>query len=204
VVVLDVVGTIGALVEVLESCDHHGFPVVDPETRHFLGLADRSTLHHLLHLGGRAGVFTETPASAGTRTHRASGRLVGYEDMLRQHHPTIFPDIEQVKAALSEQDHGMFIDLRPYTNLGCFTVPEHASAMRCFSLFRGLGLRHLPVLGKNHEVSGIITRQNLLAAQEGHLDEGMTPTVFIKTKWDKQQPLLDADPERQIDVQIET
>jgi len=204
VVTLDVVGTVGAVLEVLENCSHHGFPVIDPESQHYLGLVDRSTLHHLLHLGGQAGVFTEEIASAGTRTAKASGRLVGYEDMLRQHHPTIFPSIEDVKAALSEQDLDMFVDLRPYTNLGCFTVPEHASAMRCFSLFRSLGLRHLPVIGKDHEVSGIITRQNLLAAQEGHLEEGMTPTVFIQSKWDKQTPLLDADPERQIDVQIET
>jgi len=200
VVVLEAVGSVKALVEVLGSCDHHGFPVVDPETQHFLGLAERSTLHHVLHLGSWAGAFTETPASGGTRTARSGTRLVEYEEMLRHHHPTTFPSIEQVKAVLTEEDLEMFIDLRPYANLGCFTVPEHTSAMRCYSLFRGLGLRHLPVLGKNHEVSGIITRQNLLAAQEGHVDEGRTPKNGMTPKPDNRRPLLDAQMDMQMDL----
>merc|ERR1712176_658391 len=111
----------------------------------------------------------------------------GYEEMLREHHPTDFPSIEHVKDALADEDLQKFVDLRPYTNMGCFTVLEHTSALRCYSLFRGLGLRHLPVLSRSHEVSGIITRQNLLAAQEGHLDDGLTP------KPEKQKALLDED-----------
>jgi len=201
VVALDVMGSVKGLLEVLESCNHHGFPVVDPETNHFLGLIDRSTLHHLLRLGGQAGAFTASPVHADTRTSKASSaRLVGYEEMLRYHHPTIFPSLEEVKALLADDDLQMNIDLRPYTNLGCYTVPEHASAVRCYSLFREMGLRHLPVIGKNHEVSGIITRQNLLAVQEGHLEGGVPP------KPDRERPLLDAQthPSSQIEVHIET
>lgn len=205
VVTLESTSTVQELVEVLDSCDHHGFPVVDPETQKFVGLADRSVLHHVLHLGREAGAFLESPAGCGTRTARAGNpRLVRYDEMLRQCHPTTFPSIEEVKAALAEEDLQLFLDLRPYTNMGCFTVLEHTSAMRCYSLFRGLGLRHLPVLSKQHEVSGIITRENLLAAQEGHLQHGVTP------KPQMQKPLLDEpsdvflNTEHQIDVQIET
>jgi len=205
VVTLKSESTVKDLVEVLASCDHHGFPVVDPETQHFLGLVDRSVLHHLLHLGCQAGAFRESPTAGGTRTARAGNpRLVGYEEMLRHCHPTTFPSIEEVQAALAEEDLQLFVNLQPYTNLGCFTVLEHTSATRCYSLFRGLGLRHLPVLSRNHEVMGIITRQNLYAAQENHPEDGATP------KPEKQKPLLDEQidalmpTQHQIDVQIET
>merc|ERR1719330_730725 len=114
VVVLEAVCSVAALLEVLEGCDHHGFPVVDPETQHFLGLAERSTLHHVLQLGNQAGAFTDSPVNAGTKTWKSSSmRLVRYEDMLRQHHPTIFPELEEVKAVLTEEDMQKTIDLRP-------------------------------------------------------------------------------------------
>merc|ERR1719422_160682 len=92
---------------------------------HAGGLPCLGTLHHLLHLGSQAGAFTDSPMDAGTKTWKSSSmRFVRYEDMLRQHHPTIFPDLEEVKAALTEEDLQRTIDLRPYANLGCFTVPE--------------------------------------------------------------------------------
>merc|ERR1712113_59611 len=105
----------------------------------------------------------------GDMSLSTSHAVVPYEKMLRHQHPTHFPSVEDVKRALAEEDYRKMLDLRPYTNQGCFTVPEHASATRCFRLFRSMGLRHLPVLGSDHEVVGIITRQSLLAVQEGHV-----------------------------------
>jgi len=89
--------------------------------------------------------------------------------MLEQWHPTYFPSLSEVRAVLADEDYSKMVDLQPYTNMNCFSLPEHTSAMRCYRLFLEMGLRHLPVLGKNHEVSGIITRKDLLAAQEGHV-----------------------------------
>lgn len=161
VVALDSVVSVEALVTVLQSCEHNGFPVVNPAGR-FLGLVDRSTLQHLLHLGSQAGAFTEVSASQGPR-------MVEYEEMLEQWHPTYFPSLSEVRATLADEDYSKMVDLQPYTNMNCFSLPEHTSAMRCYRLFLEMGLRHLPVLGRNHEVSGIITRKDLLAAQEGHV-----------------------------------
>merc|ERR1712151_1205926 len=72
----------------------------------------------------------------------------------------------KVKSTLSSDDVAMTVDLMPYTNQGCYTVQEHAVAMRCYNLFRTMGLRHLPVLRTDHTVSGMLTRKDLLAAME--------------------------------------
>merc|ERR1719469_1158862 len=138
----------------------------------FLGLAERSTLHHVLCLGRAAGAFSSPAASPG-----GGPGIVPYEEMLRYHYPAMFPGVDEIKAALTEEDYQKVINLRPYCNPNCFTVLEHTSASRCYTLFREMGLRHLPVLSQTNEASGIITRQNLVWAQEqGHGgDEAMLP-----------------------------
>jgi len=166
-VVLDTMTTVASLVQVLSSCEHHGFPVVDPATRHFVGLADRSTLHHILNLGGGAGLFADDAPTTTTTRPRAAAAVLPFEELLRHRHPSVFPSLDDVRSALATSDSfEKVVDLRPYINQGCFTVMEHASAMRCYRLFLGMGLRHLPVLGQDHEVRGIITRQNLIHTQE--------------------------------------
>jgi len=170
VVTLDAVVSVRQLHDVLFSCEHNGFPVVDPDTKHFLGLARRSTLHHLLRLGGHNGAFTKASCLE-------KPGMVKYEEMLQHRHPTLFPGLDEVRSTLTADSYAQVIDLRPYTNLGCFTVPEHASAMRCYRLFRGMGLRHLPVLGRDHSLAGIITRQNLVHAQEGHVQPSCKPSA---------------------------
>lgn len=71
-----------------------------------------------------------------------------------------------VQNALAAEDRDLFIDLLPYANKGSYTVQEHTAAMRCYLLFRTMGLRHLPVLGRDHCVRGMLTRKDLLAAAE--------------------------------------
>jgi len=166
VVTVDVDMNVEALVKVLEGCEHHGFPVLDPASKRFLGLVERSTLHHVLHLGRFVGAFTDASLPP-----KQSPGIVQYEDMLRHGHPG-FPMLQEVRAMLTANDFSQMIDLRPYTNMGCFFVPAHTTASRCYRLFRSMGLRHLPVLGEDYLVQGIITRSNLLAAQEGNIKPG--------------------------------
>ncbi|CAN0416949.1 unnamed protein product, partial [Laminaria digitata] len=42
-------------------------------------------------------------------------------------------------------------------------LSEYASAHRAYIMFRTLGLRHLVVVNHYNEVTGIITRENLLS-----------------------------------------
>jgi len=166
VVTLDVVMKVESLVEVLEGCGHHGFPVLDPASKRFLGLVERSTLHHVLRLGRLVGAFTDASLPS-----KQSPGIVQYEEMLRHGHPG-FPSLQEVRGMLTAGECAQMLDLRPYTNMGCFFVPAHTTASRCYRLFRSMGLRHLPVLGEDYLVQGIITRSNLLAAQEGHIKPG--------------------------------
>ena len=41
-------------------------------------------------------------------------------------------------------------------------LPFSSVACRCYSLFRGMGIRHLPVVNDDHQVIGIITRKELM------------------------------------------
>mmetsp|Transcript_69800 Transcript_69800/g.175820 ORF Transcript_69800/g.175820 Transcript_69800/m.175820 type:complete len:746 (+) Transcript_69800:55-2292(+) len=148
------------LVEVLESCRHNGFPVIEPQSGRFIGLLDRSTLMHVLLLGREHGVFRDSSDDL-----TSASALVPYEAMVRHGHPDS-PSLEAVSRALESGDYCKVVDLRPYTNRGCYTVQEHAAAYRCQMLFRTMGLRHLPVLGEDHLVRGIITRKDLYHAAE--------------------------------------
>mmetsp|Transcript_133161 Transcript_133161/g.315670 ORF Transcript_133161/g.315670 Transcript_133161/m.315670 type:complete len:83 (+) Transcript_133161:3-251(+) len=56
----------------------------------------------------------------------------------------------------------MTLNLMPYVNRAAYTVPDHASVLRCFGLFRTMGLRHLPVLDSSSHLRGMITRKDLL------------------------------------------
>jgi len=156
---------VGDLVETLEACRHGAFPVVEEDTGRFVGILDRCTLLHVLNLGKHHGIFSEHASAANATA------MVPYEEMLRQRHPAPLP-LSKVKESLAPEDRTKEVDLRPYVNKGCYTVQEHAAVMRCHMLFRTMGLRHLPVLGDDHTVRGIITRKDLvLAAEEHHVAE---------------------------------
>nr|XP_039274350.1 chloride transport protein 6-like [Styela clava] len=56
----------------------------------------------------------------------------------------------------------MSIDLTPYLNRSCPTIPDTFSLHRTYIIFRTLGLRHLPAVNETNEVVGIITRKDLM------------------------------------------
>merc|ERR1711933_177452 len=117
-------------------------------------------LKHVLLLAKQYGILFADSGSLAD-----SSGMVPFRAMIRNGFPEC-PTMARVKAALTPEDDDMCMDLLPYTNQGCHTVQEHAVAMRCYTLFRTMGLRHLPVLCKDHTVSGMLTRKDLLAAAE--------------------------------------
>jgi len=166
---------------ILGSCRHNGFPVVDPTSGSFVGMVERNTLHNVL-LIGEANNFEGT---------------VSYQQMLELGHPG-YPPLDEVQRAIGP-DRVEEINILPYTNQGCYTVQGDAAAMRCYRLFRTMGLRHLPVIAEDHSLRGIITRKDLLNAMEtteGHgLRELSLRKVAVKkegSKEDMQQESLEA------------
>jgi chloride channel 7 len=145
--------SVSHILEVLEACDHHGFPVIQ-EGNHFVGLLKRETLLQILWRGKSHDVFQD-PGS------EAPSAMVPYKA------ERTYRSLDEIKASLTQEDLQKLVDLKPYINQGCYTVPEHASLTRVYKLFRGMGLRHLPVVNRMGVAVGMITRADLLLA-EGH------------------------------------
>lgn len=59
-------------------------------------------------------------------------------------------------------DMDCYIDLRPYMNKSAFTIRKTALVTRAYTIFRGMGLRSLPVLDDDNFCLGLITREDLL------------------------------------------
>lgn len=63
---------------------------------------------------------------------------------------------------LTTEEREMYIDLRPYMNLSPTMMRETTSFSEAYHIFRTMGLRHLVIVDSQAEVSGIITRKDLL------------------------------------------
>ncbi|XP_020707477.2 H(+)/Cl(-) exchange transporter 7 [Athalia rosae] len=154
VVTLRTVENVGHIVELLKCVSFNGFPVVDPPTSdqeeidcygRFRGLILRSQLIVLL----QKKVFNE---------------YCEYWDeilnirMFRDEYPR-YPTIEHVNITQEEKTYKM--DLRPFMNPSPYTLQHSATLPRVFSLFRALGLRHLPIVNDTNEVIGMVTRKDI-------------------------------------------
>eukprot|EP00047_Mylnosiga_fluctuans_P023820 m.146627 g.146627 ORF g.146627 m.146627 type:complete len:841 (+) comp9698_c0_seq6:54-2576(+) len=67
------------------------------------------------------------------------------------------------------------VDVTAYMNETPFTVQPEFTMTQAFRMFRTLGLRHLPVVNKDFELQGIITRRDFL---ESHRHSGAKQTTF--------------------------
>ncbi|CAE8656075.1 unnamed protein product, partial [Polarella glacialis] len=154
-VVLEAVETVGSILTKLESCSHQGFPVM-ADYRLLEGTIQRGIVHLILLRGAKYHVFQ--PA---TGLLSSPPPIIPYEAMAWRR-INKFPDIKDVQRSLTREDYGLRIDLRPYVNRNGYTVRPDASMASCYSLFRHLGLRHLPVVRQDGTVCGIITRKDLI------------------------------------------
>lgn len=168
------VETVEHLIRILESCEHHGFPVQHHVTKHFVGTVKRSTLHVLLHRGLKHGVFqpAHRPLSSATP-------VMPYEELSNVFRK--YPSLSEIKEMLSEDAWQMRIDLKPYMNRGGYTVPEHSALTRVYMLFRTMGLRHLPVVSHDGDVCGIITRKDLILAHEDPRQQDLDVSIIDTT-----------------------
>ncbi|CAF3444396.1 unnamed protein product [Rotaria sp. Silwood1] len=85
-------------------------------------------------------------------------------DDFRESYPR-HPSIESIH--LTDEERELYCDLRPYMNLA-YTVSHRSTLPRIFSMFRGLGLRHLVVVNDKNEVVGMITRKDLARFRMKH------------------------------------
>jgi len=151
----------GVVHDLLRSCRHGTFPIVDTSSGGTLyGTASRSTLCTLLQrraFGQPEALLDESVANGRLGPRRLSP-LVQW-DTIEKVYPR-YPTVEDVDVAPG--DRSCWLDLRPYANTAPYTVNETASIQRTYRLFRTLGLRHLCVVNHNNQVVGIITRKDLM------------------------------------------
>ena len=56
----------------------------------------------------------------------------------------------------------LYIDLVPYVNQSAVTLQGKFSLHRAYIIFRTLGLRHLTIVNEGNQVTGVITRKDLM------------------------------------------
>jgi chloride channel 7 len=150
----------GVVYDLLRSCTHGAFPIVDTGCGGTLyGTASRSMLCTLLQRRafGAPDVLDDYDTNETLGPRRFSP-LVQWDTMERAY--PRYPTIDDVE--MRESDRNCWLDLRPYANTAPYTVNETASIQRTYRLFRTLGLRFLCVVNYNNQVVGIITRKDLL------------------------------------------
>lgn len=64
---------------------------------------------------------------------------------------------------LAEDEKQMHVDVAAAMNRGAYSITQNCPLSKAYNLFTSLGLRHLPVLGKDGSVVGILTRSNFNA-----------------------------------------
>lgn len=146
------------IMQVLKSCKHNGFPVIDEppfsETSILYGLVLRSHLLVLL----KKKIFLPS-------------RDIASADFVERFSSVDFAkpgsgkglNIEEIEISADEAE--MFIDLHPFANTSPYTVVETMSLAKAQILFRQVGLRHLCVVPKSSgrpPIVGILTRHDFM------------------------------------------
>jgi chloride channel 7 len=158
---LSQISSVRDIVDLLRGCSHNGFPVLKTGTRQLYGTIQRSILHHVLRNARAHGIFQNSRDEGQLLAART---FMPYEEVARKQPD--FPSMDDVLEALHPEDYQVCLDLTPYTDRAAVTVQEHATLRRAFVLFRNIGLRHLPVMSCDGELSGLITRKELILAPQ--------------------------------------
>jgi len=159
---------VGTIYDILQTCEHGCFPVVDTEDKDILfGTINRNTLTTLLQQrsfgmpSNNAIPLNNSIVQNHIALEPSDAKyvpLVPYKIVEREY-PRFTP-IEDIKVTDTERD--LYIDLRPYTNTAPHTVKETTSITRAYELFRAIGLRILIVTNKYNQCVGTITRDDLI------------------------------------------
>ncbi|XP_071176665.1 chloride channel protein C-like isoform X2 [Mytilus edulis] len=149
------------LSNLLLNTTHSGFPIVKT-TKYgdhcFLGIIGRLELTVLL-MNER--IFQTGSLAADNIEPQAS--WIDYEQMniTKLANPLV---VSEALHRYSEEESykEKYIDLSKYMNDSGLAVPEKFSVQRTYIIFRTLGLRHLTVIDTSNQVTGIITRKDLM------------------------------------------
>ncbi|CAG9773741.1 unnamed protein product [Ceutorhynchus assimilis] len=153
VVTLKCVENVGHIVELLKLTTYNGFPVVDPP------LTDQNEVTTYGRIRGlilRSQLIVILQKKIFNETHDYWDDIG--PSLFRDQYPR-YPTINEISIEDSEKPYS--IDLRPFMNPSPYTVLHSTSLPRVFRLFRGLGLRHLPIVNDTNEVIGMVTRKDL-------------------------------------------
>lgn len=151
----------GVVFDLLQSCGHGTFPIVDSASSGTLyGTASRYVLCTLLRRRafGLPDVLEDYDGHQRQLGPVRLSPLVAWETIERAYpnYPT------QDDVSMIDRDRNSWLDLRPYANTAPYTINETASIQRTYRLFRTMGLRFLCVVNHNNQVVGSITRKDLL------------------------------------------
>lgn len=158
-VTLNAVESVGNIVDVLQRTNHHAFPVIDTDAVTkapiLYGLILRS--HLLVLLRGK-----QFLSSMVTENGFDSAKTFKPIDFAK---PGSGKRVTVSDVKLNENELEMFVDLHPFTNTSPYTVVDTMSLAKAYTLFRGLGLRHLCVVPKiqnGFPIIGILTRHDFM------------------------------------------
>ncbi|KAF5829363.1 putative chloride channel protein CLC-d [Dunaliella salina] len=147
------------VLEVLSSCSHNGFPVINQtgegrSGRSIMGMVLRQ---HLLKLLSTKRCFQASPFVTEVSSKVAASYTTA--DFCK---PISASGLSPADIQLDEDQLGMYMDLGPYANPSYYVVQEDMSLSKVYTLFRTLALRHVCVIPRAHDVVGIISRKDLL------------------------------------------
>ncbi|CAL8101223.1 unnamed protein product [Calicophoron daubneyi] len=166
---------VSEIVRLTASDLHHGFPIVegpaDPSRFSYGTLVGLISSEHLGILLRHKIFLNEDGTPKNVMTFKE------YDDA----YPS-YPKFQSVLDTLTDEDMDACIDFRPYMCEAPYSVPETMAMNRIYHLFRLLGLRHLPVVDRNNQLRGMITRKDLCRFRfeatggEFHVEELMFST----------------------------
>eukprot|EP00038_Savillea_parva_P001702 m.106605 g.106605 ORF g.106605 m.106605 type:complete len:897 (-) comp10595_c0_seq2:30-2720(-) len=171
---LPAVVRVSSLIQVLEECSHNGFPVVEEyidqdghAKKRLLGVIIRYQLVVLL----KHKVWGQQLRTGGT-----TQPLLPYKEFTKDYRWHRKDNIEDVYEKVPDfptfgEQEDLFIDISLYMDKSPITLQPESTVMRLYSIFRGLGLRHLVVVDKEYCVAGIITRHELTEHKFEHAGE---------------------------------
>lgn len=213
VVTFNGVETAGHVEYILKNTTHEGFPVLDQETRQYVGVVRRDQLVACM----ECGVYVETLAAdmeqnlyvdvnqekqlenvnfvlaesnlgnsqsldkSGT-THNVHNTHSWLEDNIMRGGSAVASSADSLPHSgivdrrsvveynregnlvvnLSSEEQLLHLDIAAVMNMGAYTVTQNCPLSKAYVLFAAMGLRHLPVLGRDGNVVGMVSRSNFL------------------------------------------
>jgi chloride channel 7 len=141
---------IGKILLILKDCTHNGFPIVnDDKNRRVKGLILRTQLVVLLDRLSQIWVDkTDLEYSHQNYQTRLAWTLPPFNEIFNRFDP--------------QEDYNREIDLTPFINLTVVSVNTEFAVSEAYTIFRTMGLRHLPVVDENNKLKGMITKKDLL------------------------------------------